>query len=100
MASGGGGGRYRPSWLIPTRDPSPDPGGQMTIVAVGLLALVPQQGSQPAQEGSIWDRLKFEADGRMRAEATIENIDKTTGDSVDDSYLGRMLLRFCAKYQL
>jgi len=72
----------------------------MTIVAVGLLALVPQQGSQPAQEGSIWDRLKFEADGRMRAEATIENIDTTTGDSVDDRYRGRMRLRFGAKYQL
>lgn len=74
----------------------------MILVALGLFAFAPVQGTTPAQapQGSIWDRLKLEADGRFRGEATIENVDTTTGDSVEDRYRGRMRLRLGAKYQL
>src|SRR5262245_56829645 len=75
----------------------------MILVALALLALVPPQGNPPAQGGgggSIMDKLKFQDEGRMRAEATIENVDTTTGDSIDDRYRGRMRFRFGAKYQL
>jgi len=71
----------------------------MIFAALGLFALVPLQGS-PSPQGGIWDKLKLEAEGRMRAEATIENVDPSTGDSVDDRYRGRMRFRFGAKYQL
>jgi len=71
----------------------------MIIVALGLFALAPAQGTAPAQS-PIWDRLKFEAEGRMRAEATIENVDPATGNEVEDRYRGRMRFRFGAKYAL
>jgi len=74
----------------------------MILVALGLFAFAPVQGTAPAQtpQGSIWDRLKLEADGRFRAEATIENVDPATGNSVEDRYRGRMRFRLGAKYQL
>ncbi len=80
----------------------------MIIVALGLFALAPVQGTQPGTQGGIWDRLKLEADGRMRAEATFENVDtsdfdgNTTpgGEAVEDRYRGRMRFRLGAKYEL
>ena len=68
------------------------------LLAFGLLALAPVQGNQTGN--SIWDRLKFEADGRMRAEATLENVDPATGNDVEDRYRGRFRFRFGAKYTL
>ena len=66
----------------------------MTILALGLLALAPPQGGT----GGIMDRLKFDAEGRMRGEATFDNVDATTGDDIDDRYRGRFSLRIGAKY--
>jgi len=78
----------------------------MTILALGLLALVPapqgtaaQQG-QSGQGGGIMDRLTFDAEGRMRGEATWDNVDATTGNKIDDRYRGRFRFRFGAKYAL
>ncbi len=68
----------------------------MTILALGLLALAPAQGGQ----GSIMDRLKFDAEGRMRGEATFDNVDAATGNDIQDRYRGRMRFRFGAKYAL
>ena len=68
----------------------------MTILALGLLALAPAQGGT----GGILDRLKFDAEGRMRGEATFDNVDATTGNDIDDRYRGRMRLRIGAKYAL
>lgn len=68
----------------------------MTILALGLLALAPVQGGQ----GGIMDRLKFDAEGRMRGEATFDNVDATTGNDIDDRYRGRFRFRFGARYEL
>jgi len=70
----------------------------MTFVALGLFVLAPLQGN--AQAGSVWDKLKIDAEGRLRGEATLENIDTATGNSVDDRYRGRMRFRLGAKYPL
>ncbi|NOT30474.1 MAG: hypothetical protein HOP15_08510 [Planctomycetes bacterium] len=67
----------------------------MTILALALLALAPAQ-----EKGGIMDRLKFDAEGRMRAEATLDNVDAATGNDIDDRYRGRMRFRFGAKYAL
>lgn len=72
----------------------------MIIVALGLFALAPLQGTQSGAQGTAWDLLKFEAEGRMRAEATFENVDPVTGDGVEDRYRGRMRFRLGAKYPL
>lgn len=61
-----------------------------------FLALAPVQGTLD----DIWSRLKFDAEGRMRAEATIENVDPASGASVDDRYRGRMRFRIGAKYRM
>jgi hypothetical protein len=68
----------------------------MTALAIGLFALMPAQGTG----SDIWDRLKFEAEGRMRGEATFDNVDAATGNEVDDRYRGRFRFRFGAKYML
>lgn len=68
----------------------------MTIVALGLFALAPVQGTA----SDIWERLKFEAEGRMRGEATFDNVDPATGNEVEDRYRGRFRFRFGAKYAL
>lgn len=70
----------------------------MTILALGFLALVPQ--ATAAQGGSIWDRLKIDAEGRMRGEATFDNVDAATGNDIDDRYRGRFRFRLGAKYTL
>lgn len=80
----------------------------MILVALGLFALAPVQGTQPGTQGTIWDRLKLEAEGRMRGEATFENVDTSdfdgngiaAGDDVEDRYRGRMRFRLGAKYEL
>jgi len=71
----------------------------MMTLALALLALAPQQGT-PGSGSTIWDRLKFEANGRMRGEATFDNIDAATGNDIDDRYRGRMRFRFGASYEL
>jgi len=68
----------------------------MTILA--MVALVQAQAQSPA--GSIWDRLKFDASGRLRGEATFDNVDATTGNDIDDRYRGRFRFRVGAKYTL
>jgi len=60
-----------------------------------FLALAPVQDA-----GEIWDRLKFSAEGRMRGEATIDNVDAATGNEIDDRYRGRMRFRLGAEYML
>lgn len=67
----------------------------MIILALGLIAQTPPQGVS-----DIWNRLKFDAEGRMRAEATFENVDPNTGNSLDDRFRGRMRFRFGAHYDL
>jgi len=69
----------------------------MIVLALGLFSL---QGQGQGQGGSIWDRLSFDAEGRMRGEATWNNVDAGTGDEIDDRYRGRMRLRIGAKYAL
>ncbi|MEQ1895360.1 MAG: putative porin [Planctomycetota bacterium] len=66
----------------------------MTILAMVALA----QATAQTPQGSIWDRLKFDANGRMRGEATFDNVDSTTGADIDDRYRGRMRFRVGAKY--
>ena len=68
----------------------------MTILVMLALAQAPAQSPQ----GSIWDRLKFDANGRMRGEATFDNVDATTGNDIDDRYRGRMRFRVGAKYTM
>ncbi len=68
----------------------------MTILALGLLALTPVQGGT----GGIMDRLKFDAEGRMRGEATFDNVDATTGNDIDNRYRGRFRFRFGARYEM
>ena len=68
----------------------------MTILA--MVALAQAQAQTP--QGSIWDRLKFDANGRMRGEATFDNVDATTGNDIDDRYRGRFRFRVGATYQL
>ena len=67
----------------------------MGILGSGLLALVPVQDGKD----SIWDRLEFYANGRLRGEATFDNVDGS-GNSIDDRYRGRMRFRIGAKYKL
>jgi hypothetical protein len=79
----------------------------MILLALGLVALVPPQGA-PGAGGSVWDRLTFEAEGRMRGEATLENVDASdfdgngtpAGEEIDDRYRGRLRFRLGAKYPL
>src|SRR5262245_12706352 len=71
-------------------------GTRMMTLPLGLLALVPLQDPQ----GTIWDRLQFYANGRMRGEATFDNVDANTGNDIDDRYRGRFRFRFGAKYEL
>lgn len=66
----------------------------MITLALGVFAFV------SFQDGGIMDRLKFEAEGRMRGEATFDNVDAATGNGIDDRYRGRMRFRFGAKYQM
>jgi hypothetical protein len=71
----------------------------MSIATLGVLALA-VQGTKAGPQSSIWDRLELEAEGRMRAEATIDNVDPVTGNDVEDRYRGRFRFRFGAKYAL
>jgi len=68
----------------------------MMTLALGLFALVPATSSQ---DGGIWDRLKLYANGRLRGEATLDNVDGA-GNAVDDRFRGRMRARLGATYQL
>src|SRR5262245_45237073 len=68
----------------------------MMTLALWLFALVPQQDTQ----GSIWDRLQFYANGRLRGEATRDAVDAGSGAEIPDRYRGRMRVRIGAKYQL
>jgi hypothetical protein len=67
----------------------------MTILALALLAVAPPQGTD-----SVWERLKFEAEGRMRGESTFDNVDAATGNEIDDRHRGRMRFRAGGRYQL
>lgn len=72
----------------------------MMTLALALLALAPQQGT-PSSGSNIWDRLKFtEAQGRIRGEATFDNVDANTGNDIDDRYRGRLRFRLGAAYKL
>lgn len=66
----------------------------MMTLALGFLALAPAQGE------TFLDRIKFDAEGRMRGEATFDNVDATTGNDIDDRYRGRMRFRVGARYEL
>lgn len=66
----------------------------MITLALGVFAIV------SFQDGGIMDRLKFEGEGRMRGEATFNNVDANNGNEIDDRYRGRMRFRFGAKYQV
>lgn len=66
----------------------------MTFLALGFLALAPQ-----TQGSDIWERLSFYANGRLRGEATFDNVDGG-GNAVSDRYRGRMRGRIGAKYQV
>ena len=55
---------------------------------------------QQTTPSGIMDRLKFEAEGRMRGEATFDNVDAATGNDIDDRYRGRMRFRAGAKYTM
>jgi hypothetical protein len=68
----------------------------MTALAIGLFALLPAQGTG----NDIWDRLSFDAEGRLRAESTFDNVDATTGNDIDDRHRGRLRFRLGAKYAL
>ena len=83
----------------------------MTSLAIGLVLFVQTPQDTPAQTvppPSIWDKLKIEADGRMRYESTVDNVDSSdfdgngipAGAEIDDRYRGRMRLRLGAKYTL
>jgi hypothetical protein len=65
------------------------------MLTLALIALAPLQGT-----GGIMDKLQFDAEGRLRGEATWNNVDATTGNDIADRYRGRMRLRFGAKYQM
>jgi hypothetical protein len=67
----------------------------MTIIALGLLMLTPLQ-----QGDDIWDRLHLDATGRMRAEATVDNVSAANGNEIDDRYRGQFRFRFGATYNL
>jgi hypothetical protein len=77
----------------------------MISLALGFVLLVPTPQETPATPPpSIWDRLKIEAEGRMRGEATVDAVDASPGTNVgmeiDDRYRGRMRFRLGAKYNL
>lgn len=66
-----------------------------TFVLLALATLCPQDPPAPAPKpDSIWDRLQFYGDGRMRAEGTI---DQPNGE---DRYRGRMRVRVGANYEI
>lgn len=66
-----------------------------TIVLLALAALCPQDPPAPAPKpDSIWDRLQFYGDGRLRGEATL---DQPNGE---DRYRGRMRARVGAIYSI
>lgn len=61
------------------------------LLALGMLC--PQDPPVPQAE-TIWDRLQFYGDGRLRAEATL---DQPNGE---DRYRGRMRARVGANYEI
>src|SRR5262245_23465335 len=69
----------------------------MITLPSALLVLVAQQTPAPSP---LLDRLKFEAEGRMRGEATFDNVDAATGNEIDDRYRGRFRFRAGAKYTM
>jgi hypothetical protein len=63
------------------------------LLALGMLC--PQDPPAPAPKvETIWDRLQFYGDGRLRAEATL---DQPNGE---DRYRGRMRVRVGANYEI
>jgi hypothetical protein len=62
------------------------------LLALGL--------AQDSPGTSVWDRLSFDAEGRMRGEATFDNVDSTTGDEIDDRYRGRFRFRLGGHYEM
>ncbi len=63
------------------------------LLALGMLC--PQDPPVPApQAETLWDRLSFYADGRLRGEATL---DQPNGE---DRYRGRMRFRVGANYEV
>lgn len=65
------------------------------LLALGMLC--PQDPPTPAPQPkveTIWDRLQFYGDGRLRAEATL---DQPNGE---DRYRGRMRVRVGANYEI
>ena len=68
----------------------------MTILA--MVALAQAQAQTP--QGSIWDRLKFDANGRMRGEATFDNVNAGNGADDNNRYRGRFRFRVGAKYTM
>lgn len=68
------------------------PGSELPapVLEPGALAAAPLR----APEGTIWDRLKLYADGRLRAESTL---DQTNGE---DRHRGRLRFRFGGDYTI
>ena len=57
-------------------------------------SLLPLQGNDGAED-SVWDRLSFYANGRLRAESTFDQ-----PDGADDRHRGRLRFRAGAKYRI
>lgn len=66
---------------------------------ITTLFLVALQQTAPGQK-SLMERLQFEAEGRMRGEATFDNVDAATGNEIDDRYRGRFRFRVGGKYTM
>ena len=81
---------------VPTTDVTPPaaPTSPTSPPGIGDEPSMPDQDQAVAQPKSLWDRLKFDANGRLRGESTFDQLDGT------DRHRGRMRLRVGAQYEV
>src|SRR5262245_24264831 len=82
----GSAGAHDPNTHEPIDDPAPGVGASVPPLDGGTVAQ--EQGTS-----SIWDRLSFYANGRIRAEATFDQLNED-----DDRWRGRMRFRIGSRY--